>query len=232
MKKYFRLSLLCSVLLCSIVSADTLQSISSIEQVAYEYALNRAQAHFDTPQIEMGSLDSRLRLKQCEGSLNAFGKVANTGLGNQTVGVKCQSPVAWTVYVPVKIKVFKSVIVTTRPLTTNQVITATDIKLQNWDLSTLRQGYIESRNEVIGMALKHPIAMGVAVNSYNLKKQKLVRRGEQITLMASIGDMDVRMMGIALSDASLGQRVRVRNSSSKRIVEGVVNASGMVNVAH
>ena len=43
--------------------------------------------------------------------------------------------------------------------------------------------------------------------------------------------MQVKMSGTALEDASLGQRVKVKNSSSKRIVEGVVNAAGIVYVS-
>ena len=38
------------------------------------------------------------------------------------------------------------------------------------------------------------------------------------------------MSGMALSDGSLGQKVRVKNLSSKRIVEGVVDGPGVVKV--
>jgi flagella basal body P-ring formation protein FlgA len=36
---------------------------------------------------------------------------------------------------------------------------------------------------------------------------------------------------MALSDAVLGERIRVENSSSKRIVEGVVDAPGQVKIS-
>ena len=49
-------------------------------------------------------------------------------------------------------------------------------------------------------------------------------------MVAEVGKMEVKMNGMALSDASLGQRIRVKNSSSKRVVEGVVDAPGIVRV--
>jgi len=231
--RYFwknKLSLVCSLLFAMNVNADTLHTLADIEQVAYEYALSRAQENFDSPQIVMGSLDSRLRLQACEQGLDVFNNTVNTGLGNQTIGVKCNSPVAWTVYVPVKVKVLQSVVVAVKPLAANQIITTADVKLQQWDIGALRQGYINNIRHIIGQELKYPIAMGTVIKPKSVRAQKLVHRGEQIMLVALAGNMEVRMSGEALSDASLGQRVRVKNNSSKRVVEGVVDAPGIVKV--
>jgi flagella basal body P-ring formation protein FlgA len=63
-----------------------------------------------------------------------------------------------------------------------------------------------------------------------LKLQKVVKRGEQIILVAATSAMEVRMNGTALEDASVGQTIKVKNSSSKRVVEGVVQAPGIVKV--
>lgn len=72
--------------------------------------------------------------------------------------------------------------------------------------------------------------MGTIINSKNLRPQKIIQRGELIMLVATAGQMEVRMSGTALSDGSLGQRVRVKNLSSKRVVEGVVDGPGTVKV--
>jgi len=231
--RYFwknKLSLICSLLLAVNVNAEPLHALADIEQVAYEYALSKAQERFDSPQIVMGELDSRLRLQACDKDLNVFSNTVTTGLGSQTIGVKCNSPVTWTVYVPVKVKVLQAVVVAVRPLAANKIITTADVKLQQWDIGALRQGYIDNIRQLIGQELKYPIAMGTVIKPQSVRAQKLVHRGEHIMLIASTGNMEVRMSGTALSDASLGQRVRVKNSSSKRVVEGVVDAPGIVKV--
>lgn len=226
-----KLSLICSIFVSFNLSADTLHALDRIEQVAYEYALKQAQASYDNPQIGMDSLDNRLRLQACDGALEVFSTKGVVSLGNQTIGVKCNSPVAWTVYVPVKVKVLKLVVVANRPLSSNQLITQDDIKLQQWDIGSLQHGYLDSTQLVIGQQLKYPVSMGSVIKPNGLEAQKIVHRGEQIMLVAMAGQMEVRMSGTALDDGTLGQRVKVKNSTSKRIVEGVVDAPGIVKVS-
>ena len=84
---------------------------------------------------------------------------------------------------------------------------------------------------MLGQQLKYPVAMGTVISQQTVKPKKIVRRGEMITLIAVAGSMQVKMNGTALSDASLGQKIRVKNSSSKRVVEGVVDGPGLVRVS-
>jgi hypothetical protein len=53
--------------------------------------MEKAQVNYDLPQIIMGNLDSRLRLQVCDDELIAFTHQQRISLGNQTIGVKCQS---------------------------------------------------------------------------------------------------------------------------------------------
>ncbi|NQY27085.1 MAG: flagellar basal body P-ring formation protein FlgA [Piscirickettsiaceae bacterium] len=210
--------------------SESLQSLYDIEQAAYVYALSQAEKKYDNPQISMAGLDSRLRLQQCSSELNAFSKVIRSGLGNQTIGVKCYAPTAWTVYVPVKVKVFKPVIVATKRLLAKQIVTKSDIRIEQKDIGTLYRGHASDMTLFIGQQLKYSIAMGTVIDPQSLLERKLVHRGEHIILIAKAGAMEVRMSGKALADAKRGQRVRVRNLSSKRIVEGVVDGPGIVRV--
>lgn len=210
--------------------AETLQSLDNIEHAAYEYGLSQAQAQYDNPQIVMTALDSRLRLQECDGNLETFSNTQNSGLGNQTIGVKCHSPVAWTVYVPIQVKVFQPVVVTVKSLPAKHEITKADIRIEQYDIAMLRQGYLQDMNMAIGQQLKYAITRGAAIKPRSLVDKKVVHRGEQIVLVATAGNMEVRMAGQALADATKGQRVRVKNLSSKRIVEGIVDAPGIVRI--
>lgn len=224
------LTLFLSLIISLSVKAQSLQSLEEIEHVAYMYGLSEAQAQYDNPQIAMEPLDARLRLEECAGELNAFSNTHNSGLGNQTIGVKCLSPVAWTVYVPVKVKVFQPVVVARRPLAAKHILSKDDLMIKQQDIASIRQGYLKNTNQAVGQQLKYSVAQGTVINPNGLVTQKLVHRGDQIMLIAKAGSMEVRMSGIALSDAIRGQRIRVKNLSSKRIVEGVVDAPGIVRV--
>ncbi len=212
------------------VKAQSLQSLEEIEHVAYMYGVSEAQAQYDNPQIVMDPLDKRLRLEACSGELDAFSNSHNNGLGNQTIGIKCHGPVAWTVYVPIKVKVFRPVVVAARPLAAKHLITKADLTIKQQDISAIRQGYLSDTSHAVGQQLKYSVVQGIVINPNSLVTQKMVHRGEQVILIATAGAMEVRMSGTALSDATQGQRIQVKNSSSKRIVEGIVDAPGIVRI--
>lgn len=230
MNKYFISVLVSVVFLTQPVKAESVHALADIEQTAFLYAAAEAQASYDNPQIIVDALDNRLRLQECGQPLQAFSNTVSNTLGNRTVGVRCSSPTEWTVYVPVKVKVLQPVVVAARPLVANETLSQADIKLELMDIGELRQGYIQSTEMVLGQQLKYPLSMGMALPPRGLKQEKVIRRGEQIILVASAGSMEVRMNGTAMADASVGEKVKVKNSSSKRVVEGVVHAPGIVKV--
>ncbi len=230
-KLLLKFSLMLTLMCSYSLRAETLQDVNSIEQVAHVYAMEQAQAHYGNPQVVTGNLDPRLRLQQCSSPLTAFNNSKKFGLGSQVIGVKCRSDTPWTVYVPVTIKLYRTVVVAARPLNANRLISSSDIKLAQIDISTVRKAYFKEAKLVIGQQIKYPVVAGAVLNANNVRPQKIVRRGETITLIAEAGSMQVRMTGMALSDAVLGERIRVENSSSKRIVEGVVDAPGQVKIS-
>lgn len=229
--KPFLLSVFFSMVVTLDAWAGALQSLDSIEHVAYEYVMEKVQADYDMPQIVMGNLDTRLRLQACDEPLMAFTHQDRVGLGNQTIGVKCQSAMRWTVYVPVSVKLFRPVVVAAKPLPAKHVLEAKDLIVKSVDVGTLRLGYLSETDSVLGQQLKYHVAMGTVISQQTVKPKKIVRRGEMITLIAVAGSMQVKMNGTALSDASLGQKIRVKNSSPKRVVEGVVDGPGLVRVS-
>jgi flagella basal body P-ring formation protein FlgA len=221
------LGLLC--ILASGVNAE-IQSQESIEHTAYMYVFQRVQAQYENAQVSMEPIDDRLRLQTCDSHLIAFTQDNKIKLGKQTIGVKCLSPVAWTVYVPVKVKLFRPVVVSARALAGGHIITAADVKLEARDIASFNRGYMKKMKNIIGQQLKYPLARGTVINPNNLKPQKVIGRGDVIMLIAVAGQMEVRMSGTALSDGVVGERVRVKNISSKRVVEGVVDGPGIVRV--
>lgn len=220
----------CVVFLTQAAQADNLQPIADIEQAAYVHALNDAQLSYNSPQVLVESLDNRLRLQQCEKMLQTFSSSAANTVGSRTIGVKCPAATEWTVYVPVKVKVMKPVVVAAKPLSAHTTLTQADVRMQLMDIAELRQGFLESTAQIAGQQLRYPLTVGSVIPSRGLKQEKVVKRGEQIVLVAAAGTMEVRMNGTALEDASIGDKVRVRNSSSERVVEGIVYSPGIVKV--
>lgn len=212
------------------VQAASLHALHEVEHAAYLHAISEAQARFANPQISISSLDKRLRLQACQSPLDTFANHEQMRSGQLTVGVRCHAPVNWTVYVSAQIKVMQDVAVTRRALSADHILSANDIKLAPRDIASLRKGYLTDVTALVGQQLKSPLPMGSIIETSQFESQTLVHRGDLITLVAAVGNMEVRVRGEALANAGLGQRVKVKNTSSERIVEGIVDAAGVVRV--
>ena len=110
------------------------------------------------------------------------------------------------------------------------VLRPEDVTLAERDPDRLPQGYVTTPAEVAGMRLRRAVPAGSVVTPAMLVAVPLISSGQQVTLEAGGDDMHIRMAGEALADAGLGQRVRVRNLSSERVVEGIVRSAQVVEV--
>jgi flagella basal body P-ring formation protein FlgA len=59
----------------------------------------------------------------------------------------------------------------------------------------------------------------------------VIHRGQEVTLVASGGAIEIRATGRAMTDAIAGARIQVQNLSSMTVVEGVVESADVVRVA-
>ena len=117
-----------------------------------------------------------------------------------------------------------------RDITAAGNVTEQDLRIEQRDIGNLRQGYMANIAAVVGQQAKYSLGMGTVIQKNHLRPLNVVKRGESIVLVASAGTMEVRMQGTAMADAGIGDRVRVRNLSSDRVVEGVVDSPGVVRV--
>ena len=63
-----------------------------------------------------------------------------------------------------------------------------------------------------------------------LQPAVLIHRGQQVTVLASTSGISVKAEAIALSDGSANSRIRVRNTSTAKEIEGVVDSASTVRV--
>lgn len=180
--------------------------------------------------IQVGQLDARLRLARCDPAPTARFAPGARAIGNSTVRVSCEGPVPWSIYVPVKIERYADVLVAARALARKQTIAAEDIRLERQETSTLVSGYLDRPEAAIGLQLKRPLAAGQLLTDSVLVRRKLVERGQLVNIVSSRPGLKVRMSGEALEDGIAGQRIRVRNRTSKKIIEGYVESSGSVRI--
>ena len=84
--------------------------------------------------------------------------------------------------------------------------------------------------QLIGHETRHDLAAGQPVHARDIMPARLVVRGSLVTLKIETPMMLITAQGRALQDGAVGETVRVTNTQSNRVVEGVVEASGLVRI--
>ena len=146
------------------------------------------------------------------------------------MGVRCSGTKPWKVYVPVDVIVTAKVLVASRTLPRGHMLTATDLAVEERDVTRAVSGYITDPAQILGQRLKAQLLSGRMLTPSLLEADKLVRRGQSVTLTVNNSGVAIRMAGKALGDGALNQRIRVENLNSGRIVEGIVRSRENVEV--
>jgi len=210
--------------------AAGIQPLQSIKAVARGFLEQQTANMHPKPTITIGSVDPRLRLPECGGDLSASLPPGGRLLGNTTVGVRCSGPKPWSLYVQATVQVFKRVVVSARPLNRGTRLTPADISLDRRDLGQLHSGYMTHLQRAVGMVVTQNVPSGTVLSSNLLAAPTIVHRGDRVVILAAADGLEVRMEGEALEDGAKGQMIRVRNISSKRVIQATVVSSSVVKV--
>ncbi len=231
-----RSSLFLFIALCAFpaggaLADDQRQSLDSIRHAVKTFIAEQHVVVGEDTQIQISRLDSRLRLAACESPLNAFAPHANNRPGNMTVGVRCEGERPWTVYVPVRIDSYIEVLTLTTAVTRGTVLKESDLRPIRRNLATLPQGYFTDPVDVIGREARRSLRAGDIISPNAIAEPHLVNRGQEVWLTAEGGGISVSAKAEAMQDGAQGDRIQVRNLSSRRVIEAEVIGPQQVRTA-
>lgn len=203
--------------LAGIVAAAEAQVRSQLRGVSYDVQL-QAQAP-----------DARLRLARCPRPLSTA-PIGPAEFGARvTVRVSCITPpAAWALYVPVNLESDVKVLVLRQTQARGARLSEQDVAPESRHVAGLGSAYL---SDVAGLAhrtLTRNLPAGTALTADLFQADYVVRQGQSVTVVAALPGIEVRAPGRALEDAREGTRVRVQNLASQKIVQGVVDATGIV----
>lgn len=214
---------------CGTALANT-QSLESIQAAAEKQVTAQLPASKAKYFVTAARLDPRLRLAECSAPLEALLPNSSSPGAKVTVGVRCTAPAPWTIYVPVTTEIEAPILVLRRALPRRSPVDSADVELQTRRLPGTESGFINDTGNLQGRRLKRALPAGSPLTADVLVPDVLVRRGQQVTLLASGGPFEIRAQGQALSDGTERERIRVQNVTSRKIVEGVVENASTVRV--
>ena len=206
------------------------QSVDEIRAAAEIHVRDLTGAAGNHTTVRASSLDPRHRLPRCDRDLNTFMRRGST-IGSRTVvGVECRGARPWKVYIPVDVVVMAKVVTARSTLSRGHLLTADDLVIAERDVSRMSAGYVSSPEALVGQRVKTQIIAGRVISPAMLEVDSIVARHQSVTLIANTNGITVSMTGKALADGALGQRIRVENSNSGRVIEGVVRSAEHVEI--
>jgi len=215
------------------VFSQNFQSHESIKESAKIFLMSKlassAQGNIEV-NVNISRLDPRLRLRQCEIPLAPFLPTGANLNGNTSIGIRCQDKKPWSLYVSARVIKSAEVFVTTRFLARGTQLQKSDFTLEKHDISNQSIGYITDISRVEGKILRRPLRHNSIIPPNALTEAMLIKRGDSVTILAQNTTVKVHMKGKALKNGAKGETIRVRNLSSKRVIEGKVLSEGVVGV--
>lgn len=223
-----RIGLLCA--LFATTAFATTQSIDEVQATAEAFVRSRLPDSHMKQFVSAAKLDPRLRVESCTQPLQAFQQSATTRGERVTVGVRCSAANPWTLYVPVAVEVEVPVLVLRRALSRRARVALVDVEPETRRMPGSAAAFVQDPSSLQGHRLKRSLPAGTALTVDMLVPDVVVRRGQQVTLIAASGTIEIRAQGHALTEGGVADRVRVQNLSSLKVVEGVVESDSLVRV--
>ncbi len=206
------------------------QDHASIRDAARQHVAAASDRFTARAEVTVGRLDSRLKLTACDQPLQTYDSPNGLNGGRGVVGVRCDGAKPWKIFVPVTVALIESVVVTRHPLVRGQAVQADDVALSDTDVSRLHKAYFTRIEDVVGLRAKRSVGSGKTLHAGLLKREQLVKRGKTVSILADLSGLQVSMHGKAMSDGGYGDRIKVKNLTSGRVVSGTVAGNGIVKV--
>ena len=181
--------------------------------------------------VQAAELDPRLHLARCPSPLATM-LPSGAELGaHVAVRVSCTAQgLPWAVYVPVNVESDIRVLVLKQSALRGARLGAVQVTGETRRVAGLAVGYVTDVAALEHHTLARSLPAGTALTADAMLADLIVHQGQEVTLIASAPGVSVRASGKALQDGREGARVRVQNLASLKIVEGVVDASGVIEI--
>jgi flagella basal body P-ring formation protein FlgA len=125
---------------------------------------------------------------------------------------------ALKVHAPATIEVWSDVVLTVKPLGKYQPIEADDIIVKKMNLARVPANVVVRADQVLGLRARHSIAANCLLRNDQIESLPVIRRGDVVQMIAESDVLKVAAKGMAKENGAVGERIRVMNLRSRKII--------------
>ena len=125
-------------------------------------------------------------------------------------------------WVRAEVKLFSTIVVSSRPLAHRQIITPEDVRLEVREVGAAPPRPFSRIEDVVGKMVARSIEMNEPVTSAVAESPRVLRYGSPVVLVYETASLRVESPGLAVEGGKVGDRIQVKNSSSGKVLQAVV----------
>lgn len=202
------------------IDAGFSAELQSLAEANAKAAHPRGAASAGAPrvQVEVGRLDTRLRLAPCN-KVTPFLAPGTRLWGAARIGLRCtEGAVRWQVYLPIAVKVFGTAQVAVRSLPAGHTLAPGDLHEAEFDWAQARGAVFAAAP--LGRVLSRALAAEQGLRDSDLAPLQWFAAGDTVRIVYKGADFAVAGSGEALSAGLDGRSVKARTAGG-RIVSGL-----------
>lgn len=166
-------------------------------------------------------------LAPCSQPLSVSNGGDNRNWSRQRFTLVC-SDGGWSVAVLTEIKVYVSAVVAKQVINRGETFSGRQLALREVEITKTNTGFYSSLDKVVGQGAKRRIRADQLLVPALVAPAWVIQRGQQVTVVANKDGIAASIQGEALENGAAGKVIRVRNISSKKIIEAKVLEAGLV----
>lgn len=206
------------------------QDTEALRKTVEQFLRKQAAALPGEITVTAGAVDARMNLAACP-TPEAFLPPGGRLWGKTTVGVRCNAPSPWTIYMTATVRVVGEYVAAAVPLGQGQTVGAHDVIKVKGDLTAMPNGIVTDPAQAIGRTLAMAVPPGTPLRHDALRSQRAVQAGQIVKLISMGPGFRVTADGKALGHGTEGQIVQA-STGNGQVVSGIARANGIVEVTY
>lgn len=101
---------------------------------------------------------------------------------------------------------------------------------KRFDVTSITEKILDDVSQISGCRAKQNLVAGKWISANRIEKIPDVENGAPVTIVGSGPLFDIRVRGTALQNGVIGEKIKVKNIDSRKIVVGTISAPGVVQV--
>lgn len=203
------------------------QNYDELGLIAEQFLTEQTKSLSGQPEIIITPLEARHPLPHCPNPIPYLSQGAKLW-GRTTVSVRCENP-SWRVMIKAQIKINAPYITAVNTLVQGHVIAESDLTSITGDITSLREGVLTDKNQLVGKTVVRTIQAGSPIWLESLRAPKAIQQGQNVRIISRGKGFFVTSEGYAINSAGIGEVAKAKLQNGT-IIRGIAKENGVIEM--